>query len=253
MKKFVFLLALAAIPILTVTSPAPAQNTPANMAYVVVAEPMAGHASAFEEGARKHQEWVGQQGGSWTWAAFEIALGERTGQYVFFSGGHTYADFDNPDVDPVANAESIDRNVAPHVENVRIQLTRLRPDLSMLGEAGPLSPFYEVVTFQVNPGHDQQWIHFLEKFKTALEGVGAPLEYLVFQGAQGGTLGEWVVSIPHENFASMSGPADFGALLEQAFGEFESRSLLGILNEAIASSTNEIYVLRPDLSRNLGT
>ena len=34
---------------------------------------------------------------------------------------------------------------------------------------------------------------------------------------------------------------------------FESRSLLGILNEAIASSTNEIYVLRPDLSRNLGT
>ena len=252
MKKLVFLLALAAIPILTVTSPAPAQDTSANMAYVVAAEPMPAHASAFEEGARQHMEWVGEEGGSWTWAAFEIAFGERTGQYFFFSGGHTYADFDQPDVDPVANAESIDRNVAPHVENVVAQLIRLRPDLSMLGGGAALSPLYEVVTFQVNPGYGPEWVHFLERLKTALEGASVPLEYLVFQGAQGGTLGEWVVSIPHENFASMSGPAEFDALLEQAFGEFESQSLLGILDEAIASSTNEIFVLRPDLSLNLG-
>lgn len=251
MKKLVFLLALAAIPSLTVTSPASAQNTAADMAYTIVAEPMPGHASAFEEGARKHLEWVGEEGGSWTWAVFEIAFGERTGQYFFFSGGHTYADFDQPDVDPVANAESIDRNVAPHVENAVAQLIRLRPDLSMVVPGAALSPLYEVVTFQLNPGHEPQWVHFLERLKTAFEDTGFPIEYLVFQGAQGGTLGEWVVSIPHENFASMSGPGDFDALLEQAFGEFESQSLLGILDEAIGSSTNEIFVLRRDLSLNL--
>lgn len=104
MKKLVFLFTLAAIAILTVTSPAQAQDAAAEMGYFVIAEPMAGHASAFEEGAMKHMEWYGEEGGSWTWAAFEIGFGARTGQYAFYSGGHTYADFDQPDVNPVASS-----------------------------------------------------------------------------------------------------------------------------------------------------
>ena len=152
MKKLLFLVAVVAIPILTVGSPAQAQDAAAEMAQVVIVEPITGHTSAFVEGAKKHLEWVSDQGGTWALAGFEIIFGERTGQFFFFTGGHTYADFDEPDVDPAAAAQSIERNIAPHVENVRVQFIRLRTDLSMIDPAAAPRPFYEVITFRLNPG-----------------------------------------------------------------------------------------------------
>ena len=43
------------------------------------------------------------QGNDWTWLAFEVAMGERTGQYVFGTFNHAMADFDSPPVEEPVN------------------------------------------------------------------------------------------------------------------------------------------------------
>ncbi len=250
MKKLVLPLFVWTLAILALATPVQAQEDTPEMAYVVTVEPMAGHASAMEEGAKRHMEWYGEAGGQWVWAVFEIGMGERTGQYVWFSGGHTYADFDQPDVDRQASNESLDRNFAPHVENVVASLGRQRTDLSMRPDNAPIRPIYEVLTFTLAPGGEPAFINTMEKIKEALSTVEGPIEYTVYQSAQGGN-GDWVVSIPHESFSSMGGPGDMNDLFEQAFGRFEARRLEDAMGNSVASATSEIFFLRSDLSLNL--
>ena len=228
-----------------------AQAPAGTVAQVVVADPLPGHASAFEDGVRQHMEWYADNG-SWQWNAFEIAMGERTGQYVFGTFNHAYADWDTPDVDQQENDRSIDRNIAPHVADVQVGLMQLRTDLSVLQPDRPLRPLYEVLTFDLHVGKDLQFAHVLSMLKEALANAPEPVEYFVYQEAQGGS-GQFVVSVPYDNFASMSGPgADngFSALMREAHGEFAAQNFLDQFNQAVASMTSEVFVLRPDLSVN---
>jgi hypothetical protein len=251
MKKLVLPLFVLTLATLVLTPSVQAQEDAAEMAYTVTLEPVTGHAAAMEEGAKRHMEWYEEAGGEWSWAVFEIGMGARTGQYVWFSGGHTYASFDEPDVDQQESNESIERNFSPHVENAVISLARQRTDLSMRPADAALRPIYEVLTFSLTPGSEPAFIHFLEKIKSALESVEAPFEYTVYQSAQGGN-GDWVISLPHESFGSMGGGGDFEDLFEQAFGKYEARGLLDGLGDAVASVSSEIFFLRRDLSLNIG-
>jgi hypothetical protein len=253
MKKLAILSFVGILSTLTLSSPALTQDAPpAEMGYIVVVDPLLGHGSAFEEGAKKHMEWYADAGGTWPWAVFEVSMGERTGQWVWFSGSHSYADFDTPDVDPTESDRSLERNITPHVSNVEVSLTRLMPDLSMIVADAPVRPLYEVITFQLKPGKDAQFTHVLKKLKTAFAGLGDQVEYGVYQAAQGGRGGQWLVSIPHESFASMGGDADFEGLMAEVLGDFEAQSVLDMLDDAIASETREVFALRSDLSLNLG-
>lgn len=197
-------------------------------------------------------EWYADSGGQWTWIGFEISMGERTGEYVWFTGGHTYADFDQPDVDPQANAESVDEKIAPHVSDVRVALSRVRPEVSMIVADAGLRPLYEVITFGLNPGGGPAFMHFLGKLKEAFETTGAAVEYTVREVTQGATGAQWTVVLPHESFASMElAPDLLETLMEQVHGGFESDALVEMFNSAVSSVTSEVYVTRPDLSVNL--
>jgi hypothetical protein len=224
---------------------------PGMMAQVLTAQPIQGHANALEAGATRHMEWYGGSGGgAWTWAAFEIAMGDRTGQYVWFSGSHTYADFDTPDVNPAESAASIAENITPHLASVNVMLGRFRPDLSLINPDAGVRPLYEVLTFTLKGGADDRFEHFLAKVREAFGETG--FEYSVYQAAQGGNPSEWVVSIPHDDFASMGGdPGDFPRLMSAAHGEYETRALLESLGHIVASQTSEVFVFRPDLSVNI--
>lgn len=252
MNKLAYLSAVLVVLGLTLAPAVHAQAAAGTVGQVVVALPMAGHGSAFEEGARRHMEWYGDNGGSWTWAAFEIAMGERTGHYVWFTGGHQYADWDTPDVDPQGSNESIDRNISPHVEDVTVSLVNLRPDLSILRENAPLRPIYEVITLEVHPGKEPQFLSAMAMLKDVFEAAPQPAEYAVYQGAQGSN-GEWVVSIPYASFGDLTPPSDegFAALVRSVHGETGARVFDEQFAESVASFSSEIFTLRPDLSVNL--
>ncbi len=250
MKRLSFGVA-AAVLILALDLPLHAQDAPAGpMSQTIVATPLPGHAGALEAGAMRHMEWyAGSGGGSWTWLAFQVIMGERTGQYVWVTGGHSYADFDMADVDPSMSNESIAENITPHVTGVRVALLRANADLGIAQTTPSTAPLYKVLTFTLKPGADARFGHVLAKLKEAFGDSG--IAYTVFQSAQGGN-GQWIVSIPHENFASMdTDPSLFPRLMTAAHGEYEATALLESLGEIVASQTSEILAFRPDLSVNV--
>jgi len=127
----------------------------------------------------------------------------------------------------------------------------LRPELSIIVEDAPPMPLYEVITFEINNGMNDEFEHFLEMVKKGLETVGA--NYNVFQYAQGGPGNTWVVSIPHANFASMGGMGNdgFQALMEQVHGKLGAAAAQDMFDRAVASMSSNVFAFRPDLSANL--
>lgn len=59
-------------------------------------------------------------------------------------------------VDPAATNASIDRLIAPHVENVETSFSVVRADLPNASDAGPAS-MYMVFSYQVKLGRVQQF------------------------------------------------------------------------------------------------
>ncbi len=251
------LLALTTLLALLATGPTVlAQEAPGTVGQVIVATPMAGHGAPFEKGVKDYMAWAKGAGAQWTWLGFEIVMGERTGQFVFGTFGHEYADWDTPDLAPAQSGPQVDRLIAPHVEDVVVSLVQLRPELSMLVPDAPVRPLYEVITLDVKPGGTAAMRHWLEKLKKAFEAAGAPAEYFVYQGAQGSSGDTWIVSIPHASFASMGGPGEddwMQNMMESAYGEYEAREIMEMPADFIASSWSEVFAFRPDLSLNLPT
>jgi hypothetical protein len=249
-------LAVAALAAALAILPAPsqAQDAGGNVAQTVVVDPLPGHAMAFEEGMKAHQASMIRAGDESVWVTFEIVAGERSGQFMVGTFDHAWADFDQePPVDPARAEESMADNIMPHVEDFRVQWMERMVDLGGWTPDSPRAPMYEVITFQVRPGKDRVFEHFLTKLKGAMSGAGAMPAYSVFLPAVGGTSGEWAVSVPHQSLA------EFGAtsrdwmeqLLVQAYGHADMQAIIDMADSAIESSKSELFVLRPDLSMNL--
>ncbi len=56
----------------------------------------------FEEAYLRHVEWHRQQSDTWTWDMWSTVTGDL-GTYIVITDGHTWADFDAPPFDPVAD------------------------------------------------------------------------------------------------------------------------------------------------------
>ena len=139
----------AALVIFPVSSQA--QDAGGNIAQTVIVDPLPGHGLAFEEGMKAHQENMIRAGDESVWVTFEIVAGERSGQFMVGSFGHDWADFDQaPPVDPARAQESMADNIAPHVQDFRVQWMERLVDLGGWTLDTPQAPMYEVVTFQVD-------------------------------------------------------------------------------------------------------
>ena len=258
MSRLARALGVVVVALSLVSTPAVAQEGDgATIAQTVIVKPLPGHGAAFEQGVRDHFEWLGDQGLDWTWLTWEVTAGPRTGSFLVGTFGHNWSDFDDPPVDPQAAAQSIDERIAPHVDEVQISYYRTLEGLSMPPAAPGQSPMAQIVTFWVNPGHEQQFELAVQLFRDAFEQGLPDAEFTFYQlalGGEGGT--QYVVGIPYANFAAMDGmgaTGGFNALLEAAYGETGSDEIQEMLNEAVANVQDELLVLRPDLSYRPGT
>lgn len=245
-------MAMAIAGLATVSAPAAAQmeslGNRLGGAYFMEAIP--GHTEQFEAGMERYARWYEEAGGSMTWEAFGIAMGERSGQYLIWAGGRTYADFDAQDVDAAESAAMWNEHVAPHMASMRAQFLHHMPDLSIGDNVG--APIYEVLTFQLrSAGGEAAMEQLMGAIRTSLEGMEG-IRYSVFRGAQGAPMGQWLVSIPYDNFSGMDGAGGGGmeGMFSNAFDDFHARSLAELWDETVASGHSEVLVRRPDLSAN---
>lgn len=239
---------------LAALAPAPRSASAQTVGQAAVVKVLPGHQMDFMDGVRAHRDWYADAGGQWTWMVMEIVMGERTGQFVFWTPNHSYADFDGPDARMEGAEESYWRNIAPHVESTEAFMLVTDEERSMLEDEGaPPAPMYEVLTLETaGPSSDMAMEAVLDRIHDAMSGMSPDMRYTVFRGAQGTTMGTWIVSIAAEDFASMGGE---GGSMEDMFrtvvGEMEARGLVQMMEDAIESARSEVFVVRPDLSLNL--
>ena len=174
MNKLTLLLIAGLLATFTWSGRAQAQEeAPGTAAQIILVKPLPGHGAQFEEGVRRHTEWLVEHGAEWSWLAFYISMGERTGQYVFATFNHAFADFDEGDVTAPGSDESMRENVLPHVGEMQVAMIRLRPELSMVLPDAPFRPLYSIYTVELKPGGNDVYEHFLAKIRGALVAMGA--------------------------------------------------------------------------------
>lgn len=238
---------------LAALTPAPRSAAAQTVGQAAIVKVLPGHQMDFMEGVRAHRDWYEDAGGEWSWMVMEIVMGERTGQFVFWTPNHSYADFDGPEARMEGADESYYRNIAPHVESTEAFMLVTDEDRSMLDPDAPPAPMYEVLTFQTaGPSSDMAMEAVMDRVHDAISGMMPDMRYTVFRGAQGTDLGTWIVSVAHQDFASMAGE---GGNMEEMFGtvvgEMEARGLVRMMEDAMTSGTSEVFVVRPDLSVNM--
>lgn len=249
-----YTLCAAVLAVALLAPPSIAQEAAGTVAQVVTVKPLPGHGSAFEEGVKAHMENLRRAGDESVWVTFEIAAGERSGQFMVGTFDHAWSDFDEaPTVDPARAQESMDDNIAPHVQDFRMQWMERMVDLGGWTPESPRAPMYEVITFQIRPGKDRVFEHFLTKLKGAMSEMGSIPAYSVFMPVLGGVGGQWAVSVPHQSFTEFGdGSRDWmEQLLVQVYGHADMQAIIDMADSSVESSTSELFVLRPDLSMNL--
>ncbi len=88
-----------------------------------------GNVAQFEEAYLRHVEWHRQQSDPWTWDMWSTVTGDL-GTYIVITDGHTWAEFDAPPVDPVADGADAMAQFGSLVESITGGFARSMTDVS---------------------------------------------------------------------------------------------------------------------------
>jgi hypothetical protein len=228
-------------------APLAAQDNDGNIARVVFFKARDGHNQELEAGLKKHMAWHKDQSGTWAWAVWSYETGESSGGYGAGTFGRNWADFDNLDVDEAADGADVAANIVPHLapggewRYYQALMKVSKPS----GEPAPLS---EVIVFRLHYGKDADFMYLIKKFHKAIEKTEWPVNYIWYRLVNGGDMPEYVLVIPHENYASMKEPEkSFGKMLAEAVGQRDAESLLKQWTKAVKKESSSIIRSRPDL------
>lgn len=203
----------------------------------------------FEEAYLRHVEWHRQQGDTWRWDMWSTVTGDL-GMYIVITDNHTWADFDAPPFDPVADGADAMAQFGALVESVTGGFARLMTDMSR--PAPGLLPLAHVIDFEVKEGMDGDFLQVVRKFREAAEQVNWTGHYVWLAGV-GGAAGDYILVLQHENWASFAPPEMSGAaVMEEVFGRQEATALNDLFNNAVESTSERIWTYRPDLSYTPG-
>ncbi len=234
-----FLLALA----IGFAPPVTAQDNNISMAYFMTVDDA--NAPDLEEGMRRHQEWHRDQNDTWSWGAWQAITGAP--EYAYLSGDHAWADFDNPGVDPAEDGADWAETGGPHTESNSVSMWMSLDEISHPGGEQPA--VVQVFEFTLNPGGQEAFMHFAQKFVEAVRSTNSPIRFEWSQVVSGPGGSTHFVAVPAANFAAFGlrqgGPP---AVLREAYGATEARQLLEMFAGAMTAGASRIWVYRPDLS-----
>jgi hypothetical protein len=242
----VLLLMLLALPVL-------AQEEEGTIARIIFFRAKPGMQQQLEEGLKKHMAWHKAQNDPWAWGVWSYLSGEETGMYGGGTFEHKWEDFDNPPVDEAADRADAAENVIPYTApGTQVRFYESLPKVSKwpLGTPAAMS---EILVFRVRFGKSAEFASLIKKFHEAIEKTNWPVHYEWHRLVNGGPGPEYVLVLPHENWASLKGPEkSFPAMLAEAVGQEEAEALLERWGKVIKSESNSLARNRPDLSYTPG-
>ncbi len=230
--------------------PAATQMEEDTIARIVLFRAKPGMGQQLEDGLKKHMAFHKAQNGTWAWRVWSYVSGEQTGMYGAGTFDHSWSDFDSPDIPDAVDGADATQNILPFVaEGAEWRYYQMLPKVSKPRAADTPPALIELYTFRIHQGKDAEFNAVVKKFHEAIAKTQWPVNYAWYGLANGGDGPEYVLAIPHDNWASVKGPEkNFGQMLEEAVGRQEAESLFERWGKAVKSESSTLARTRPDLS-----
>jgi len=228
-----------------------AQQNPGTIAALEFQKPKNGMVKQYEDGRKQKAVWHQQQKDSQPLMVWEIRTGEATGTYVVGRTGQHWADFDKPAVPDQADLDEYNKVIGSYVESLEARYYQYLPKVSNMTMTGTPEKYSEVIVFQVKNGHDADFMSGIARVTEAAQKTKWPVQFGWFVLANGGRRGQYVLIVPHKNWAEFEDKPDVKPLpdmLKDAFGQDEADSIMRRFDASVEHTYTEIDEFRADLS-----
>jgi hypothetical protein len=193
-------------------------------------------------------DWLKARKEPWHWHVSEIATGERAGQYVVASFGHSWNELDEYAARSSAANRRWSLEVEPYVAGATSSLFRLVEGASCPSRSADPAPLTQVAMYRVRAGENENFRRTIERLKYAAEEASVPRPFLWYELVTGGEAA-FIMLTPKRNLADLepqgTSHLDFAA---KVHGPAEADLLRQSLRAAAAGPQNEMWRHRADLS-----
>ncbi len=233
--------------------PVRAQDGDVSMGYFTTTD-MA-HVQGFEEGMLGHVGWHAEQDDPWPGYVYQSMQGGM--EYVWVTSGRTWADFDNPPVDPHADMMDVAQRAGSDITGLDVRTWVTWTDVSRPPSPDAVVPIWRVIEWELSPTAEgmEALRSAFGKVKAAYEAEGLPVRYTVNEmvGIDGAP--QMFVAIALESLGLLDGgePDGFERMLAQVHGHADAVQISRTFETYLSPIANRVWVLRPDLSHMPGT
>lgn len=243
-------LASASLAVTLLATPGPASGQVLARLYQLTPEPSS--AATFEAALREHARWREAEGDPWSWAVYEVVVGDDVGDYIVRSPGHDWADFDAYETGfgPTGEAHFA-ATVLPLVESMTALITDTDTVRRHLAEdIGSHPPtLFSRLTYHLVPGREAAFDEVIDRVHAAVLETGLPFYYVWTWPVVGTTGPRATVYLLHEDWADFGTPErSLREVVAEVHGEEEAARLFEQLGTAYSSVETSVIRIRPDLA-----
>ena len=243
-------LALAMLAVSSLPAQTP-QSNPPTISQLEFQKPKMGMTQQYEDGRKQKAAWHKQQNDRLPLLVWEIISGDDTNTYIVGQPPQHWADFDKPSIPEEQDLAEYNKVIGNYVESLKVRFYEYLPKISNPPASQMPMKYEEVVVFRTRYGRYADFRSAISRINDAAKQTKWPVNYEWYQLANGGAGGEWVLILPHENWAGFEDQPNvkpYRDMIKDAFGQEEADSIMNRIDSSVTSESSSIIQFRPDLS-----
>ncbi len=228
-----------------------AQSNPGTILQLEFQTPKNGMIQQYQDGRKQKAAWHKQQNDKTPLLVWEIISGDDTNTYIVGQPPQHWADMDTPSVPEETDLAEYNKVIGNYVDKLVIRFYEFLPKISNPPASQLPLKYEEVIAFHVKYGKGMDFEKAATRVKDAATKTNWGNKWEWYRLANGGSGDEWVLVLPHDNWAGFGDNPNIKPVREMvkdAFGDAEMQSIFNSFTEAVMYQTSSIIQFRPDLS-----
>ena len=228
-----------------------AQSNPGTILQLEFQTPKNGTIQQYEDGRKQKAAWHKQQNDKTPLLVWQTISGDDTNTYIVGQPPQHWADLDKPSIPEETDLAEYNKVIGNYVEKLVIRFYEFMPKLSHPPDSQLPLKYEEVIAFHVKYGKGLDFQKGVSRVTEAATKTNWPMKFEWYHLANGGSGDEWVLVLPHDNWASFGDQPNVKPVHEMvagAFGESEAKALFDSFDDMVTYETTSIIQFRPDLS-----